>query len=216
VAVALYKPNIGYDIHDALRHMSTSLIPAIHKAGSTKAAVLNSVLSGSWAAIFSVWETALPEKEYCRIADELGKHWVSSVVTVVKWRWFHLSCQEHRDVSFAEVRFGDIVSLRRIGSSTNKKELLAYSCLAILKAYFKHMKGLRSYTFYTSVEGKRIIGLGIWDNIEAASVVLKQSNGSPGEPYWSGLGAKTLKYEVCKVVLVSTAPRLNKQNDAYQ
>jgi len=214
VALAIYKPITGYNIHDALRHITTALIPALHKAGSTKAAVLKSV-NGSWVAIFSVWKQAVSEKDDSRIADQLGKDWASSVVRLVEWRWFQLSCEEHRDVSFAQLRFGDIVNIRRIQSSRKKQDVLAYSCLAILKAYFKHMKGIRSYTFYSSVEGKRIIGLGIWDNIESASAVLKESNGSPAEPYWYGLGAKTLKYEVCKVVFISTAPQLNKQNDAY-
>lgn len=209
VALAIYKPITGSDIHDALRHITTQLIPAFHKAGTTKAAALNSV-NGSWVAIFSVWKTSVSEKEESRIADELGNNWASSVVRVVEWRWFHLSCEEHRDVSFAELRFGDIVSLRRIGSSRRKQEVLAYSCLAILKAYFKEMKGIRSYTFYSSVDGKRIIGLGIWDNIQSASAVLKEANGSPAEPYWYSLGAKKLKYEVCQVVFVSTAPQLEK------
>jgi len=205
VALAIYKPITGYNIHDALRHMSTALIPALHKAGSTKAAILKSV-NGSWVAIFSVWKAALSEKDDSRIADQLGKDWASSVVRVVEWRWFHLSCDEHRDVSFAQLRFGDIVNLRRIQSSRKKQEVLAYSCLAIMKSYFKQTKGLRSYTFYTSVDGKRIMGLGIWDSIQSASALLGESNGSPAEPYWYGLGAKSVKYEVCQVVFVSTAP----------
>lgn len=204
VAFAFYKPITGYDVHDALRHIKTTLIPALHKAGSTKAAVLNSV-NGSWLAIFSVWKAAISEKEDSRIADELGNDWASSVVRVVEWRWFELSCEEHRDVSFARLRFGDIVNLRRIQSSRKKQEVLAYSCLAVMKAYFNQIKGIRSYTFYTSLDGKRIMGLGIWDNLDSASALLKESNGSPAEPYRYGLGAKTLKYEVCQVAFVSNS-----------
>jgi hypothetical protein len=93
--------------------------------------------------------------------------------------------------------------------------VLAYNCLFILKEYFKHTKGIRSYRFYSSVEENGIIGLGIWNNIESASTVQKESNGIPAEPYWYGLGAKMLKYKVCKVVFVSTTSKLNKQYDAH-
>lgn len=215
VALAIYKPIAGYDIHDALRHISTALIPAFHKEGSTKAAVLNSV-NGSWVAIFSVWNAAaISEKDDSTIADQLGKAWASSVVRVVEWRWFQFSCEEHRDLSFAKLRFGDIVNLRRIQTSRKKQEVLAYSCLAVMKAYFKQTKGLRSHTFYTSLDGKRIMGLGIWDNIQSASAPLKESSRSPAEPYWYGLGAKRLKYAVGQVVFVSTTPQLDQESDAY-
>ena len=108
------------------------------------------------------------------------------------------------------------MNLCRIHSTRKKQEVLAYSCLAILKAYFKQLKGIRSYAFYTSLDGKLIMGLGIWDNVESASALLKESNGSPAEPYWYGLGAKMIKYEVCRVSFVSTAPQLDKQTDLYQ
>ena len=76
-----------------------------------------------------MWNTAISEKEDSRIVEELGKDWASSVVRAVEWRWFELSCEEHRDVSFAAelMKFGDIVSLRRIQSTRKKQEVLAYN-----------------------------------------------------------------------------------------
>jgi hypothetical protein len=50
VALAIYKPITGYDIHDALLHITTTFIPALHRAGSTKEVVLNSV-NGSWVSL---------------------------------------------------------------------------------------------------------------------------------------------------------------------
>ena len=103
----------------------------------------------------------MSEKEYSRIVDELGKDLASSIVRAVEWRWFQLSCDEYRDVSFGQMRLGEIANLRRIHSTRKKQEVLAYSCLAILKAYFKQLKGIRSSAFYTSLYDMQIMGLHI-------------------------------------------------------
>ena len=67
-----------------------------------------------------------------------------------------------------------------------------------------------------SLDDKWIMGLGIWDNIESALELLKESNGSSTESYWYELGAKMPKYEVCKSIFMSTALQLDKQIDLYQ
>eukprot|EP01018_Ginkgo_biloba_P029872 Gb_06986 [translate_table: standard] len=202
ISVAIYKPMKGCDIDDAVGHI-TKAIASLEQ--TVKTAIVKSV-NGSWVAVISVWKDAsIVETDSITnlhgLSAELAKD-STPIVRIVDSGWFQLSSQEHKDIAFAQLRVGDIVNVRRIYSSSRKQEVLAYSCLAITKAYFKDTKGILSYTFYKSIDGKRIIGLGIWDSIESASALLEKSTGSPAEAYWKGLGAKMLRYEVCKVVHV--------------
>ena len=67
-----------------------------------------------------------------------------------------------------------------------------------------------------SLDDKWIMGLGIWDNIESTSSLLKESNKILAESYWYNLGAKMLEYEVCKVIFVRTTLQMDKQSELYQ
>jgi hypothetical protein len=126
-------------------------------------------------------------------------------VRIVESGWFRLSSQElSKGVPFAQLSLGDIVSLRRIYMSSSKiQEVMSYCCLAILKSYFSRLKGIFSYSFYDSLDGKEIIGLGVWDSIESASVLEKHPKTNPSLPFWKELGAKKLKYHVCQVVYIT-------------
>eukprot|EP01018_Ginkgo_biloba_P029870 Gb_06988 [translate_table: standard] len=208
MSFGIYKPLKGYDIDDAVLHI-TKATASLER--TVRTAIVKSV-NGSWVAVISVWKDASINVETDSITNlhglsaELACKDSTPIVRIVDSGWFQLSSQEHKDIAFAQLRVGDIVNVRRIYSSRRKQEVLAYSCLAIMKAYFKDMKGIRSYSFHKSIDGKRIIGLGIWDSIESASALLEKSTGSPGEAYWKGLGAKMLKYEVCMVVHVTEEP----------
>eukprot|EP01018_Ginkgo_biloba_P029868 Gb_06967 [translate_table: standard] len=203
ISFAICKPMEGWEIEDAVDHV-TKFTVGLEGAGCAKSAIMKSV-RGSWAAVFSIWDGAAcahDSMENWHEASESSKD-PTSVVKLVESGWFQLSCQEHRDVSFAQLKVGNIVSLRRIYSSRDKHDVLEYCCLALLKAYFRKIEGLFSCTFYKSIDCKRIFGLGIWDTVESASAILDESKGSFGEVYWKDLGAEMLTYEVCQVVYVT-------------
>ena len=205
VSFAIYKPLKGYDIDDAVARITKSIASLELLARGAKTAILKGA-SGLWAAVFILWKGALNEDDSAQNhpgAAEFARELASGVVKMVDSGCFQLSSQEHKHMSFAQLRIGDIVSLRRIYSSSKKQDVLAYCCLALLKAYFKQINGILSYTFYKSMDGRRIFGLGIWDSVESASALLPTSKGSPAEAYWKGLGAKMLKYEVAQVVYVT-------------
>eukprot|EP01018_Ginkgo_biloba_P029871 Gb_06987 [translate_table: standard] len=203
MSFAIYKPLKGYDIDDAVLHI-TKATASLER--TVRTAIVKSV-NGSWGrfsfhvAVISVWKDASINVETDSITNlhglsaELACKDSTPIVRIVDSGWFQLSSQKHKDIAFSQLKVGNIVNVRRIYSSRRKQDMLAYSCLAIMKAYFKDMKGICSYSFYKSIDGKRIIGLGIWDSIESASALLEKSTGSPGEAYWKGLGAKMLKYE---------------------
>merc|ERR1711915_188982 len=119
--------------------------------------------------------------------------------------WFQLTSQEiSRGVPFAQLSLGDIVSMHRMYiASRKKKDLFSYSCLAILKSYFAGLKGVLSYSFLDSMDGRRIIELGVWDSVESASFLENNHKSNPALPFWKDLGAKKMKYDVCQVVYVS-------------
>jgi hypothetical protein len=140
-------------------------------------------------------------------------------VGIVDSGWFRFSSQEiSKGFPFAQLSLGDIVSLRRICMSSWKtQEVLSYCCLAILKSYFSLLNGIFSYSFYDSLDGTQIVGLGVWDSVESASVLEKYPNTNPALPFWKGLGAKKLKYHICQVVYVTyRSPVLENSRPGFQ
>ncbi|KAI5081105.1 hypothetical protein GOP47_0004288 [Adiantum capillus-veneris] len=87
---------------------------------------------------------------------------------------------------------GDVVHLRCItsGRHAHLQDALPYSCLAILKAYFPQTEGLLSYTFFRSLDGSRMAGLGVWQGMDAASAFLDAPGGACEERFWRSMGAK--------------------------
>lgn len=99
---------------------------------------------------------------------------------------------------------GDIVHLKCIASGKPcLEDVLSYSCLAILKAYFPHTDGLLSYAFYRSLNGSRMAAMGVWESFDAASTFLHAPNGAHEERYWRSLGAKT-RFGIYEVVALVT------------
>ena len=144
---------------------------------------------------------------------------MNCAVRIVESGWFLLGSQEiSKGVPFVQILLGDILSLWRIYMPSWKiQEVLSYSCLAILKSYFAQLRGLLSYSFYDSLDGAQIIGLGVWDSVESASVLGKHPNTNPALPFWKGLGAKKLKYHVCQVVYVTyQSPGLENSRPGFQ
>lgn len=194
ITFGIYKPASGYDIDDAVRHIRAAIASA-EQAGSVRAAILSSV-NGSWVAVFCDWRGAAPS--LYDLSEE-----ATAVLRKVDCGCFHLISSEPREASVARLSVGDIVSVRRIYTDNKTQELLAYSCLAVLKAYFAQIKGLLSSAFYKSEDGMLIVGLSTWDNAGSASALLESCGGSPGEAYWRDLNAKKLKYEVCRVFYIT-------------
>lgn len=194
ITFGIYKPVSGYDIDDAVRHIRAAIASA-EQAGSVRAAILSSV-NGSWVAVFCDWRGSAPS-----LYDLSEK--ATAVLRKVDCGCFHLTSSEPREASFSRVSVGDIVSVRRIYTDMKTQEVLAYSCLAVMKAYFAQIKGVLSCAFYKSDDGMLIVGLATWDNAASASALLESCGGSPGEAYWRDLNAKRLKYEVCRVVYVT-------------
>ncbi|GLJ06884.1 hypothetical protein SUGI_0051220 [Cryptomeria japonica] len=190
ISFGVYKPTDGHDIDDAVAHLR-SLISLAERAADLKAIILKSV-NGSWVAVFCVSSVS-----QTRTVDD-------EVIRVVDWGSFQKITEEQKaNFNKGKLSVGDIVSVRRIYTDLNNQELIAYSCLAVLKSFFAQIEGLNSSAFYKSKDGKLIMGLGIWDSAEFASALLDSPNGSPGEAYWKDLGATNLKFEICQVVYIS-------------
>lgn len=194
ITFGIYKPASGYDIDDALRHIRAAIASA-EQAGSVRATILSS-LNGSWVAVFCDWRGAAPS------LHDLSQE-ATAVLRKVDCGSFHLILSEPREVaSSARLSVGGIVSVRRIYTDIKTQEVLAYSCVAVSRAYSAQIKGLLSSNFYKSEDGMLIIGLDTWDNADSASALLDSCGGSPGDAYWRDL-AKKLKYEVCRVVYIT-------------
>ncbi|MCO5550922.1 hypothetical protein L7F22_004416 [Adiantum nelumboides] len=112
------------------------------------------------------------------------------------------SLPSHSSASTPSVRLslGDTVHLRCITGShqAHLQDALQYSCLAILKAYFQQTEGLLSYTFYRSLDGSRMAGLGVWRGADAASTFLNAPDGACEERYWRSMGTKA-RFEIYDV-----------------
>ncbi|KAH7298820.1 hypothetical protein KP509_25G060100 [Ceratopteris richardii] len=96
---------------------------------------------------------------------------------------------------------GDTVHIRCVESGRSKtplQDMLSYSCLAILRAYFPKTEGLRSYTFYRSLNGTKVAGLGVWQDAITASSFLNAPDGACEESFWRSMGATT-RFEIYEV-----------------
>lgn len=193
ITFGIYKPASGYDIDDAVRHIRAAIASA-EQAGSVRAAILSS-LNGSWVAVFCDWRGDTP-----RLHD-LSEE-ATAVLRKVDCGSFQLILSEAREASSACLSVGGIVSVRRIYTDIKTQEVLAYSCVAVSRAYSPQLKGLLSSNFYKSEDGMFIVGLATWDNADSASALLESRGGSPADAYWRDL-AKKLKYEVCRVVYIT-------------
>lgn len=128
---------------------------------------------------------------------------ISQVANTIDCSRYSLCCGEHKEhESIAELSKGDAVHFRWIQTNPQRQGTLTYSCFAILKAFLHKVEGLRSCTFYTSLDGTKIAGLGVWENAQAAYGFISPP-GSPAEPYWKSLGAK-LRCGICEVVYVTS------------
>eukprot|EP01018_Ginkgo_biloba_P014915 Gb_35782 [translate_table: standard] len=205
VSFGIYMPQDGCHIHDAIAHIST-VSSALEDSSGIKVAILKN-LDLSWAAVFAVRRGGANVDESTIHLPEAAAFTkgMRCVVRIVDSGWFELTSQEKRQgVPFAELSLGDTVSVRRIiYSSWKKQDMLSYCCLALLKAYFCRLKGIVSASFYSSLDGKRIIGLGVWESVESAYAVRDHPNLTPAETFWKALGAKDLTFDVCQVVYVS-------------
>lgn len=135
--------------------------------------------------------------------DAYGKA-VSSIAQTVDVSWYEISCWDCKDsIPYPKLSLGDIVHLRGIVGGDDDHYLLPYSCLAVLKAYFDKAEGLLSCTFYKSLAEMKMIGLGIWQSIDAAYEFFGSPDGAPGERYWRSLGAKA-RFGIYQVVFVTT------------
>ena len=83
--------------------------------------------------------------------------------------------------------------------------MLDYSCLAILKSFVHQIPGIRSYTFFKSLDRPptKMVGLGVWDDFNLASKFLYAPDGVPEECYWRSLGAK-VKFGIYHVVFITS------------
>lgn len=208
VSFAVFKPQEGCHIDDVVAQM-VAAAASIEKCSSSRSGISISILR----SISRNWVAAVAEKK----DQEDANPWLnlpeaaaftkgfSSAVGMVDSGWFEMNCEESkaRFPAFGQKRVGDVVSVRRIYSGGKNQDKLSYCCLALLKSYFTKTEGLHSYTFYDSMDGTRIIGLGKWESADKAYTALGKPNGCSAEAFWKSLGAKKLKYDVCRVVYVS-------------
>lgn len=128
---------------------------------------------------------------------------IAHVADTIDCSRYGISCGECTEKDLIpQLSKGDAVHFRWIQVQPDRQDILAYTCLAVLKAYINKVEGLRSCTFYNSLDGSKIAGLGIWENAQAAYRILASPQGSPAEPYWTSLGAK-LRFGICEVVYVT-------------
>ncbi|KAH9314413.1 hypothetical protein KI387_023040 [Taxus chinensis] len=209
----IFRPEEGCCIDDAVAHM-VKVALLLENNRNINVAILK-CLDNSWAAVFIVWKGGGSQnaEEWALNLPEAAvfTKGLKCAVRTVDSGWFQPSSQQTRQgVPFAQLSLGDIVSIRRIYCSWKRQNMLSYSCLAILRSYFNCFKGLISYSFYDSLNGKQIIGLAIWDSKESASALIKYPHTSPALPYWKEVGVKDLKYHVCQVVYAT--PTTSNQN----
>ncbi|KAH9314414.1 hypothetical protein KI387_023041 [Taxus chinensis] len=201
VSFAIFEPEGECDINDAVAHM-TKVAAVIEKSSDINVAIIK-CLDNLWAAVFIVWKgEGLQNAENSALNLPQAAAFTKGLkcaVRTVDSGWFQPSSQQtSRGIPFAQLSLGDIVSIRRIYCSGKRQDVLSYSCLAILRSYFDHLEGIISCSFYDSLDGKQIIGLGVWDGIESASVLVKHPDKSPGLTYWKDMVEKELKYHVCQ------------------
>eukprot|EP00253_Pinus_taeda_P008406 PITA_08406 len=217
ISFAIYEPQHGCDIQDAVTHMAR-VAALLEKGNNIDVAILKN-LEQSWVAVFAVSKRESSANGLWLNLPEAAAFTkgMTSAVKIVDSGWFRLTSREiSGGVPFARLSLGDIVSLRRIYTSSSKmQDMISYRCLAILKSYFVRLKGILSSAFYVSLDGKQIIGLGVWDSVESASVLVNKDDNPNVDPwivFWKSLGAKKLKYDVCQVAYATFRDRCNLQN----
>ncbi|KAH9314418.1 hypothetical protein KI387_023045 [Taxus chinensis] len=214
VFFGIFEPEEGCDINDAVAHL-TKVATLFEESSYINVAIIKCE-DNSWAAVFIVWKgegSQNAENSALNLPQAAAfTKGLKCAVRAVESGWFQPSSQQtSQGIPFAQLSLGDIVSIRRIYCSWKKQDALSYSCLAILRSYFNRIKGIISCSFYDSLDGKQIVGLGVWDGIESASALLKHPDKSPGLTYWKDMAEKKLKYHVCQVVYVSSTT-LNKNS----
>ncbi|KAH9314419.1 hypothetical protein KI387_023046, partial [Taxus chinensis] len=197
VFFGIFEPEEGCDIDDAVAHL-TKVVTLFEESSDINVAIIKCV-HNSWAAVFIVWKgegSQNPENSALNLPQAAAfTKGLKCAVRAVDSGWFQPSSQQtSQGIPFAQLSLGDIVSIRRIYCSWKKQDALSYSCLAILRSYFNSVKGLISCSFYDSLDGKQIVGLGVWDGIESASALLKHPDKSPGLTYWKDMAEKKLEY----------------------
>ena len=80
----------------------------------------------------------------------------TGVIRMVGCWCFQLMTSECRESSFGQLSVGDIVGVRRIYTDMKTHEVLAYSCPAMLKAYFAQIKGFFPAPFISLGMGCRL------------------------------------------------------------
>eukprot|EP00253_Pinus_taeda_P000821 PITA_00821 len=209
ISFGVCKPKEGCHIDDVVAQLVGAAASIDGRGSSSSLSDLSMTIlkstRGKWAAVFAERKGREDANPWINLPEAASfTKGLSSVVRMVEYGWFELSCEESKQNSpVGKKRIGDVVGVRRIYSRRKNQDKLAYSCLALLKSYFTKMEGLHSYTFYNSLDGTCIIGLGLWESVDAAYIAMNKPNGFPSEPFWKSLGAKKLKYEICQVVYVT-------------
>ncbi|XP_057866996.2 uncharacterized protein LOC131855751 [Cryptomeria japonica] len=198
----IFEPYDGCDIDDVLLHM-TAMAASLRNTHNINIAIFR-CLDCSWAAVFAVGKEGSQSFDPAALNLPEPAAFIKGSnrkVKIVDSGYFRLNSQEtSKSELFAQLSLGNIVSVRRIQCKSKIQDMLSYSCLAILKAYFNQIRGIYSYSFYDSLDGKRIIGLAVWDSIQSALAMIKYPDKNPALPYWKGAGATKLEYHVCQVV----------------
>eukprot|EP00253_Pinus_taeda_P033988 PITA_33988 len=209
ISFGICKPKEGCHIDDVVAQLVGAAAAFDGCDGSSSVSDLSMTIiksiRGKWVAVFAERKGKQDANPWINLPEAASfTKGLSSAVRLVDYGWFELNCEESKQNSPAgKKRIGDVVGVRRIYSEGLNQDKLAYSCLAILKSYFTKWEGLHSYTFYNSLDGKCIIGLGLWESVDAVHIAMNNPNGFPWEPLWKSLGVKKLKYEVCQVVYVT-------------
>ncbi|GLJ14774.1 hypothetical protein SUGI_0239630 [Cryptomeria japonica] len=211
----VYKPVEGCTINDVLTHV-IRVASSLETTCEVNITILKSK-TRSWVAAFCEQKGQADQKNPWTNLPQAAAFTkgLKCPVRMVDFGWFELVAGDQKMnegkefLPLAQYGMGDIVSVRRIFTKGGtKQEKLVYCCLAVLKAFFKNIKGMMSYNFYRSLDGKKVIGLGKWENTDFAYGVINNPDGCPAEAYWNSVGPKKLKYEVCEVVYV-TQNKLN-------
>eukprot|EP00249_Psilotum_nudum_P003572 c17028_g1_i3 orf=687-1358(+) len=202
MCIGFYKPRRPYTTDQLLNYV-TKISKGFQDSGCVKFAILRTRKDDGLGhvAICTVWETKQRADSSLSTVSRIHafEKAVSPVADTVDMNWYETSCMQCKEgISVWQLSKGDIVHLRCILSEPERQEVLSYSCLAILRAYFPKIEGLLSCGFCKCLDGRKIVGLGVWESAEAANAF----KASPGEPYWKGLGAK-LRFGVYEVAHVT-------------
>lgn len=198
VSFGVYKPRAGCHTDDVVAQMLRTAASIEKRSTNINITVLRCI-RGDWVAAVAENKATEDANPWLNLPEAATfTKGLSSVIQTVDAGWFELACEERKEgFSFGQKRVGDVVSVRKIYSEGKNQDKLSYCCLAVLKSYFTNTKGLNSYRYYTSLDGKSIIGLANW---ESEDLAFNKENRCTGETFLKSLGAKKLRYDVCRVV----------------